>query len=115
MKLLVDRLESTPRPREFEASPAWWQEQVIPGRALGCAVEGPFRFVSEVYKSGETVFLAGSFGGPSRWSAVAACSAIVTRSLNASGWCWSQQASDSHRIRRLSWPSSGTGCAWGTI
>ena len=63
MKLLVDRLESTPRPREFEVSRAWWQEQVIPGRALGCAVEGPFRFVSEVYKSGETVFLAGSFGG----------------------------------------------------
>ena len=64
MKLLVDRLESTPKPHEFEASPAWWQEQVIEARALvGYAVEGPFRFASEAYKSGEDIFLAGSFAG----------------------------------------------------
>ena len=63
MKLLVDRLESSPRPHEFEASPAWWQEQVIEGRSLRYALEAPFRFLSEVYKSGEDVFLAGSFAG----------------------------------------------------
>ncbi len=63
MKLLVDRLESTPIPHDFEASPAWWQEQVIGGRELDYAVEGPFRFASEAYKSGEDIFLAGSFEG----------------------------------------------------
>ncbi len=63
MKLPVDRLESTPTPYDFEASSAWWQEQVIDGRKLDYAVEGPFRFASEAYKSGEDVFLAGSFRG----------------------------------------------------
>ena len=63
MKLLVDRLESTPMSYEFEASRAWWQEQVIDGRDLDYAVEGPFRFLAEAYKSGDDVLLAGKFGG----------------------------------------------------
>ena len=63
MKLLVDRLESTPTPHRFEASACWWQEQVIEARELDYAVEGPFRFASEAYKSGEGIFLTGSFEG----------------------------------------------------
>lgn len=63
MKLLVDRLESTPAPHAFEASADWWQQQVVEGRELAYAVDGPFRFHSEAYKSGEDVFLAGSFEG----------------------------------------------------
>jgi uncharacterized protein len=63
MKLHLDQLESTPTAQEFEASPAWWQEQVIDGRELDYAAEGPFRFVSKAYKSGDDVLLAGTFGG----------------------------------------------------
>jgi len=66
MKLHVDRLESTPTAYEFEASEAWWQEQVIEGRDLDYAVDGPFRFGLEAYESGDDILLAGNFGGAIR-------------------------------------------------
>lgn len=66
MKLHLDRLESSPQPLRFEATPTWWQEQVIESRDLDYVVEGPFVFDLEAYKVAEEVFLAGTFGGEIR-------------------------------------------------
>lgn len=63
MKIQLDTLEATPSAHPFEASPAWWQEQVIDGRDLDYLVDGPIRFDTEAYKVGEDVFLAGTFVG----------------------------------------------------
>lgn len=63
MKLQVDRLDETPVALEFEASPAWWQEQVVESRELAYDVAEPFRFEMQAYQVGEDVFLAGKFEG----------------------------------------------------
>lgn len=63
MKLLVDRLTATPARFDFEASPEWWQEQVIDGRDLDCAVDEPFRIRVDAYVVGEDVLLAGHLAG----------------------------------------------------
>ncbi len=63
MKIQLDSLEATPSSHPFEASPAWWQEQVVAGRDLDHAVDGPFRFETEAYQVGEDVFLRGTFSG----------------------------------------------------
>jgi uncharacterized protein len=63
MKILVDRLDSTPTEHDFETDSAWWQEQVILGRDLDYQIETPFRFAVSVYKTGEDLVLAGSLAG----------------------------------------------------
>ncbi len=63
MKIQIDKLEATPTAHVFEASPAWWQEQVIEARDLGHQVEGPFVFETQAYQVGEEVFLGGTFRG----------------------------------------------------
>lgn len=63
MKIRLDRLESTPKPYTFEATPAWWEEQIVEGRDLDHQVAGPFRIEVEAYKQGEEVFLAGTLAG----------------------------------------------------
>lgn len=63
MKLAVDRLEATPSAHVYEASVAWWNEQVLGSRDLDCEVDGPFRFDTEAYRVGDDVFLAGALVG----------------------------------------------------
>jgi uncharacterized protein len=63
MKILVDRLESTPTEYEFEASSAWWQEQVVEARELDYEVETAFHFRTRAYRTGEDLVLAGGFEG----------------------------------------------------
>lgn len=63
MKLLVDRLESTPTAHPFETTEAWWREQVIEARELDYEVETPFRFATEVYRTSDDIVLGGNFEG----------------------------------------------------
>ena len=63
MKILVDRLTATPSQLDFEASPSWWQEQMIGGREVDHRVEERFRFEVEAYVLGEDVLMRGRFSG----------------------------------------------------
>jgi uncharacterized protein len=63
MKLAVDRLEATRGAHAYEASVAWWHEQVVCSRELDYEVDGPFRFETEAYRVGDDVFLAGQLAG----------------------------------------------------
>ena len=63
MKILVDRLTATPCRLGFEASPSWWQEQMVDARELDYRVEERFRFEIEAYVLGEDVLLQGRFSG----------------------------------------------------
>ncbi len=57
MKILLDRLTATPCQLDFEASPSWWQEQMIDGRELDYRVEERFRFDIEAYVLADDVLL----------------------------------------------------------
>jgi uncharacterized protein len=63
MKIQLDKLEATPSAHPFDASPAWWQEQVVDRRNLDCVLDEPFHFDTEAYKLATDVFLAGTFRG----------------------------------------------------
>jgi uncharacterized protein len=63
MKILVDRLTTSPAHFGFEASPAWWQQKVIAERELDYAVDEPFRVKLEAYVVGEDVLLSGHLSG----------------------------------------------------
>ena len=63
MKINVDRLTASPASFAFEATSAWWQEQVIDGRDLDHAVEKSFQFSLEAYTVAEDILLSGRFEG----------------------------------------------------
>jgi uncharacterized protein len=63
MKILVDRLESTPTEYDFETTSTWWQEQVIEARELDYEVETAFRFQTRAYRMGDDLVLGGGFQG----------------------------------------------------
>jgi uncharacterized protein len=63
MKLSVDRLTATPARFAFEATPDWWQQQIILGLDLDYTVDEPFRFDLEAYTLAEDVLLSGKFEG----------------------------------------------------
>jgi len=59
MKILVDRLSTTPRELDFEGGRAWWGE-VARDDAMEPRLEGTVRFVLSAQKLGEDIYLEGT-------------------------------------------------------
>lgn len=56
MKLILDRIDVTPREYEFEAPPSWWLKRVEAARELEYEVKAPFHFVVEAYRAAGNEF-----------------------------------------------------------
>jgi uncharacterized protein len=63
MKLLVDRLTSTPARLRFEADTAWWASQMGPGAGLPRELAEPFVFELLAHRMGDDLYLEGSATG----------------------------------------------------
>ena len=63
MKLLLERLTSTPRAYRFEASPGWWAELRVDALEHDYEVAEPYVFEFEAHTMGEDVHLAGRLVG----------------------------------------------------
>ena len=63
MKILVDRLGTTPADFHWEAGSAWWQAEMPPQPGLPREVLEPFRFDFAAHRMGEDVYIEGTVVG----------------------------------------------------
>ena len=63
MKILVDRLSTTPAPFRFEAGTGWWQQHLGSKRGLPRQPEVPFEVQGHAHRLGEDLYLEGELRG----------------------------------------------------
>jgi uncharacterized protein len=63
MKLLVDRLTSTPAPFRFEADSGWWAAHMPREAGLPQELASPFRFELDAHRMGDDLYLEGRAEG----------------------------------------------------
>lgn len=63
MKILVDRLTSSPQAFAFEAGTAWWRAVVPPQRDLPPELEEPFRVEGRAYRVADDLVVEGEVRG----------------------------------------------------
>jgi uncharacterized protein len=63
MKLLVDRLTSTPTAFEFEAGSSWWRAAIPPQQDLPRELSEPLHLVLRAHRMGEDICIEGEVHG----------------------------------------------------
>jgi uncharacterized protein len=63
MKLLVDRLTSTPTAFEFEAGSSWWRATIPPQQDLPRGLSEPLHLVLRAHRMGEDICIEGEVHG----------------------------------------------------
>jgi len=63
MKILVERLTTTPVDFEFEGDAAWWCSAVPAEHRLPGELTAPFRFTLRAHRMGEDIYLEGEASG----------------------------------------------------